>query len=59
MEPREIDAVRLGPTGNLQGRMYCFSLVSGRVLNRLWKDVPMLNALINAIKRIDFMAKKH
>ena len=58
MVPRTIDAVGLGPTGNLQGSISYFSLVTGQVLNLLWIDTTVLKMLTNAINRINFMVKK-
>ena len=60
MDTRTVNDFGLGPSVNLQGRLQCFSLVSGKVLNGLWKDVTMLKMPLNAIKRIDFMERsKH
>ena len=58
MSPRTADTIALGPAMNMQGRIRCFSLVSGRVLQRVWKDVIIYKMLVNAIKRINYMGKK-
>ena len=34
MTPRAVDTIALGPNGNLQGGIRCFSLETGRVLCR-------------------------
>ena len=34
MAPRCVDAIALGPNGNLQGGIRCFSLATGKVLQR-------------------------
>ena len=57
MEPHTVDAVGLRATRNLQGGLRCFSLVSGKVLNVLWKDLTIMKMPLNSIKRIDFIAK--
>ena len=33
MTPRTIDAIAIGPTGNLQGGIMCFSLATAKPLN--------------------------
>ena len=58
MVPRTVDAIALGPSGNLQGGVHCFSLLTGRVLDRQWKDVEVHKMLQSAINRINFMVKK-
>ena len=39
MKLRSIDALALGPNGNLQVGMGYFILVSGKLLQRGWKDI--------------------
>ena len=58
METRAFDATSLGPNGNMQGGVRCFSLVSRRTLCRSWKDVTMHKMTENSIRRMNFMAKK-
>ena len=58
MAPRTVDAIMMGPTGNLQGGVRCLSFEKGKVLNRQWNDVQNLKMPISAISRINFMAKK-
>ena len=41
MNLRTIDAVALGPNGNLQGSIRCFSLDTGKILQRAWNDVTL------------------
>ena len=54
---RAAGAVAIGPSGNLQGGVRCFSLVLEKVLNHQWKDATVLKMTIGAI-RINFLAKK-
>ena len=58
MAPRAIDAEALGPSGNIQGGIRCFSFLSGYILSRQWKDVKVMKMLENEIRRINFMSKK-
>ena len=37
-----VGALALGPSGNLQGGVRCFSLQTGRVLHRFMKDITLL-----------------
>ena len=56
MAPRTIPAICLGPTGNLQGSYFFFSLVTGLVIKRrLWSELPVPDAVI---KRVAYYATK-
>ena len=58
MTARTVDALALGPNGNLQGGIRCFSLASGRVFQRQWQDVQVYEMPVSAIIRINYMCKK-
>ena len=58
MTPRTADTVPLSPNVNIQGGIRCFSLMSGIVLSRQWKNVKVMKVPENEILRINFMAKK-
>ena len=53
MTQSTIDTVALGLNGNMQGGMCCFSLETGRVLQRAWRDVTVHKILVGAIIRIN------
>ena len=42
MKNRTVGALALGPSGNLQGGVRCFSLRTGKVLYRFMKDITLL-----------------
>ena len=58
MTPRTVDAIAMGPNGNLQGGIRCMSLGSGRFLDRQWKDVEIYKMPESAINRINHMARQ-
>ena len=58
MTPRTADAIALGPNGNVEGGIQCFSLTTGRMLQRQWKDVEVYKMPISAISRINCMCKR-
>ena len=41
MNLRTTDSVALGPNGNLQGGIHCFSLNTCKVLQQAWRDVTI------------------
>ena len=50
MVSRTTGAVALGPTGNIQGGFYFFSLVSGRCLNwARWTELPVTHDVIERV----------
>ena len=55
---RAIDALGLGPNGNLQGGVRCFSLGTGRALHRQRQDVEVYKIPVSAINRTNYMCKK-
>ena len=58
MKTRTIGAIALGPSGNLQGGVRCYSLLTGKVLLRTIADVTRLKMPQEAIQRIKYRAKK-
>ncbi|OEU17119.1 hypothetical protein FRACYDRAFT_237529 [Fragilariopsis cylindrus CCMP1102] len=58
MERRTVCSIALGPTGNLQGGIRCFSLVTGRILQRDKNSFTPLKMPEDAILRMKTMAKK-
>jgi len=58
MIPRTIDAIALGPNGNLQGGIRCFSLATGKVLQHQWKDMEVIKMPISTISQINYMCKR-
>ena len=58
MTARTVDAIALGPNGNLQGGIRCFSLASRKILQRQWHDVEVFKMPISAISRINYMCKR-
>ena len=58
MGARCVDAIALGPNGNLQGGIRCFSLATGRILHRQWQDVEVHKMPVSAISRINYMVKR-
>jgi len=55
MKARTVDALALGPNGNLQGGIRCYSLDSGKILQRGWKDVQVYKMPQSAISRIKYI----
>ena len=55
---RTVGAMALGPTGNLQGGVRFYSLVTGKILQRAKKDYTLLKMPEDAIRRINTMSKK-
>ena len=54
---RTVGVIALGPTGNLQGGVRFFSLVSGKILQRVKKDYTLLKIPEDAIRRLLTMEK--
>ena len=57
MKKRTIGAIALGPSGNLQGGVQCFSLKSRLILNQNSKDFRLLPIPADIITRVHVMAK--
>ena len=58
MNKRTVGSVALKPSGNLQGGVRCYSLLTGRILHRTMPDITPLKMPQNAIRRINYIAKK-
>jgi hypothetical protein len=58
MKSRTVGAIALGPTGNLQGGIRCYSLVTGRILQRDKNSFAPLKLPEDAIRRMNTLAKK-
>ena len=58
MIPHTVDTIALGPTRNLQGGIYYFSLVTSKFLNRAWCNVKIYKILLNAISYLNYIMKK-
>jgi hypothetical protein len=58
MKSRTVGSISLGPTGNLQGGIRCYSLVTGRILQRDTNSFTPLKMPEDAIRRITTLAKK-
>ena len=57
MKQRMIDAIALGPNGNSQGGIRCYSLESGKILQRGWKDAEVCKMPQSAISRLNYISK--
>jgi hypothetical protein len=50
MAPHSIPSICLGPTGNLQGSYYFFSLVTGKIIKRRhWDELPVPQSAIGCV----------
>ena len=58
MKERTVGAIALGPSGNFQGGIRCYSLLTGKVLLRTIADVTRLKMPQEAIRRLTYRAKK-
>ena len=58
MKSRTVGSIALGPTGNLQGGIRCYSLVTGRILQRDKNSYTPLKMPEDAIRRMKTLAKK-
>ena len=58
MKAQTANAIALGPTGNLQGRIRYYSLESGKILQRAWKDVQIFKMPQSVISRINYIYKR-
>ena len=56
--PRCVDAIALGPNGNLQGGIRCFSLGTGKTLQRQWQDVAVYKIPVSVISCINHVYKR-
>ena len=53
-----VGALALGPSGNLQGGIRCYSLLLGRVLHRFMKDITLLKMPHEVLGRIKYITSK-
>jgi hypothetical protein len=58
MKSRTVGSIALGPTGNLQGGIRCYSLVTGRILQRDKNSFTPLKMPEDAIRRLTTLAKE-
>ena len=58
MELRTVGALALGPTGNTQGGVRCYSLRTGKILNRMMKDVTIAKMPEEALGRLKYITKE-
>jgi hypothetical protein len=58
MKRRTVGSIALGPTGNLQGGVRFYSLVTGRILQRDRKSYTPLKMPEDAILRVNSLTKK-
>jgi hypothetical protein len=58
MKSRTVGSIALGPTGNLQGGIRCYSLVTGRILQRDKNSFTQLKMPEDAIKRMSTLTRK-
>ena len=58
MELRTVGALALGPTGNTQGGVRCYSLRTGNILNRMMKDIIIAKMPEEALGRLKYITKK-
>jgi hypothetical protein len=58
MKRRTVGAIALGPTGNLQGGVRFYSLITGRILQRDRNSYTPMKMPEDAIKRVQALTKK-
>jgi hypothetical protein len=58
MKDRTVGAIALGPSGNIQGGVRCYSLLTGKVLHRLMADITVMKMPQEAIRRLTYRARK-
>ena len=59
MSPRTVDVIAFSPSGSLQGGTLFFSFLSGRCLDRTWKNTAFCKTSQPSISRINFVVKQH
>ncbi|OEU11892.1 hypothetical protein FRACYDRAFT_245012 [Fragilariopsis cylindrus CCMP1102] len=57
MKSRSVEAIALGPNGNLQGGIRCYNLVTGKILSRSKNDYTKLKMPEGALLRLKTMTK--
>ena len=58
MRERTTSCLALGPSGNLQGGVRCYSLSTGKVLHRTFGDVTTMKMPIEAVRRLRYRTRK-
>ena len=58
MKLRTVGALALGPSGNTQGGVRCYSLRTGKILNRMMKDITIAKMPDEALGRLKYITKK-
>ena len=58
MKLRTVGALALGPSGNTQGGVRCYSLRTGKILNRMTKDITIAKMPDEALGRLKYITKK-
>ena len=58
MTARTVDALALGPNINVQGGIRCYSIGTGRVLQRQWRDVEVTKMPKSIIIRVNCIYKR-
>ena len=53
IKSRTVHAITVGPSVNFQGGIRCFSLASGKLMHRSWKDLHSCKIPINTTNRIN------
>ncbi|OEU10337.1 hypothetical protein FRACYDRAFT_247347 [Fragilariopsis cylindrus CCMP1102] len=57
MKSRSVEAIALGPNGNLQGGIRCYNLVTGKILSRSKNDYTKLKMPEGALLRLKTLTK--
>ena len=52
------EVIALGPTGSLQGGIWCYNLETGAILNRQCPEVTIMKMSPSAIQRLNYIARK-
>ena len=58
MKMRTVAALALGPSGNLQGGVRCYSLRTGKVLHRFMKDITLMKMPHDVLGRLKYITRK-
>ena len=58
MKVRTVAALALGPSGNLQGGVRCYSLRTGKVLHRFMKDITLMKMPHDVLGQLKYITRK-
>ena len=58
MRERTTSCLALGPSGNLQGGVRCYSLSTGKVLHRAMRDITIMKMPVDAVRRLRYRTRK-